>query len=93
MEQLKIGSSVSCSIGSLTPKVKLTILPKQTDGGNMTLCCPYCGHSILAEDIRVKLIESSQMQIREQCQSCYWWFGVMMNRKDELVFFEVKKKK
>ncbi|KKN63234.1 hypothetical protein LCGC14_0503520, partial [marine sediment metagenome] len=25
--------------------------------------------------------------------SCYWWFGVMMNRKDELVFFEVKKKK
>ncbi|KKN79751.1 hypothetical protein LCGC14_0337730, partial [marine sediment metagenome] len=33
------------------------------------------------------------MQIREQCKSCYWWFGVMMNRKDELVFFEVKKKK
>jgi len=59
----------------------------------MTPYCPYCEHSIPAEDIKVKLVNSFQMQIREQCKSCYWWFGVMMNRKDELVFFEVKKKK
>lgn len=59
----------------------------------MTPYCPYCGQPIPADDIKIKLVDSAQMRILEQCKKCQMWFGVMMNRKDELVFFEIKKKK